>query len=233
MVGLTSPGNVAFVEGLGCYDHVLTYDDIALLPDGPAALVDMSGNAAVVRAVHERYGDDLTHSMVVGLTHWEDRVGSTDALPGPEQTFFFAPSQIEKRRGDWGSGVVESKLAEAWGPFIHKAADWVSVEHSSGPDAVADVYVETLEGNTQPRRRQSPPPLIGRTRMAGTSSRPFSCVIRPLSADRCPDRQNGPPGGSSPGNSWPGRLAHRAMTPRLYEPVVEFATTCHVSASSG
>ncbi len=150
VVGLTSPGNVGFVDGLGCYDQVLTYDDIALLPEGPAALVDMSGNASVVRAVHERYGSDLTHSNVVGLTHWEDRVGSADALPGPEQTFFFAPTQIEKRHRDWGSGVVESKLAEAWGPFIDKVSDWVSVEHSSGPEAVTDVYVETLEGHTNP-----------------------------------------------------------------------------------
>jgi NADPH:quinone reductase-like Zn-dependent oxidoreductase len=150
VVGLTSPGNVAFVEGLGCYDHVLAYDDAALLPDGPAALVDMSGNPAVVRSVHERYGDDLRHSMIVGLTHWEDRVGSTEPMPGPPQSMFFAPTRIEKRHADWGAGVVEAKLAEQWGPFIRKVSDWVSIEHASGPDGVADVYVETLEGNTSP-----------------------------------------------------------------------------------
>ncbi len=150
VVGLTSPGNVAFVEGLGCYDHVLSYGDIALLPDGPAALVDMSGNAAVVRAVHERYGDELVHSMIVGLTHWEDRVGSMEPLPGPQQSMFFAPSQIEKRHADWGAGVVESKLAEAWGPFIRKVSDWVEIEHASGPDAVSNVFAETLEGSTSP-----------------------------------------------------------------------------------
>lgn len=150
VVGLTSPGNVAFVEGLGCYDHVLTYDDAALLPDGPAALVDMSGNASVVRAVHERYGDQLTHSMIVGLTHWEDRVPSGDPLPGPEQTFFFAPTQIEKRHADWGAGVVESKLAEAWSPFIRNVSGWVEIEEGRGPDAVSDVYHETLEGQTRP-----------------------------------------------------------------------------------
>jgi hypothetical protein len=88
--------------------------------------------------------------MVVGLTHWEDRGGSADALPGPAQTFFFAPSQIEKRHADWGTGVVEAKLAEQWGPFIREVSDWVSIEHASGPDGVADVYVETLEGNTRP-----------------------------------------------------------------------------------
>ena len=150
VVGLTSPGNVAFVEGLGCYDHVLTYDDVALLPAGPAALVDMSGNAAVVRSVHERYGDELTHSMIVGLTHWEDRIPSGDPLPGPAQSMFFAPTQIEKRHADWGPGVVESKLAEAWSPFISNVSGWVEIEEANGPDAVRDVYHETLEGRTRP-----------------------------------------------------------------------------------
>ena len=150
VAGLTSPGNVAFVEGLGCYDQVLADDDAALRPDGPAALVDMSGNPTVVRSVHERYGDDLTHSMTVGVTHWEDRVGSADPLPGPPQSRFFAPTHIEKRHADWGGDVLEAKLAEHWGPFIRQVSDWVSIEHAFGPDGVADVYVETLEGNTSP-----------------------------------------------------------------------------------
>ncbi|MDJ0767878.1 MAG: DUF2855 family protein [Ilumatobacter sp.] len=150
VVGLTSAGNVGFVERLGCYDRVVTYDDVASLPDGPAALVDMSGNASVVRSVHERYGDDLKVSAVVGITHWEDRLGSAEPLPGPAQTMFFAPSQIEKRHQDWGPGVVEERLAEAWGPFIEKVSGWVTIEHGSGPDAVADVFAEMLEGETSP-----------------------------------------------------------------------------------
>ena len=150
VVGLTSAGNVEFVEGLGCYDQVLSYDQTADLPGGPTAFVDMSGNAAVVRSVHERYGDDLLHSMIVGMTHWEERVGEAAPLPGPPQTMFFAPSQIEKRHADWGAGVTEAKLGAAWGPFIEQVAGWVTIEHSEGPDAVAEVYAETLEGNTSP-----------------------------------------------------------------------------------
>ncbi|MEO6653235.1 MAG: DUF2855 family protein [Ilumatobacteraceae bacterium] len=150
VVGLTSPANVEFVEGLGCYDRVLTYDDTASLPDGRAVFVDMSGSAAVVRSVHERYGDGLVHSMIVGMTHWEERGGSTDPLPGPPQTMFFAPSQIEKRHRDWGPGVTEEKLATAWAPFIAKVTGWVTIEHGEGADAVAEVYAETLEGNAPP-----------------------------------------------------------------------------------
>ena len=150
VVGLTSPGNVGFVEGLGCYDQVVTYDEIASLPPGPAVFVDMSGNAAVVRAVHEHYGDDLRHSAIVGITQWEDRLGSVDPMPGPAQTMFFAPSQIEKRRDDWGPGVIEAKLGEAWGPFIEQVSGWIEIQHGTGADAVGDVYVELLENRTRP-----------------------------------------------------------------------------------
>jgi hypothetical protein len=150
VVGLTSPGNVDFVEGLGCYDQVVTYDEIASLPSGPAVFVDMSGNAAVVRAVHEHYGDELTHSAIVGITHWEDRLGSFDPMPGPAQAMFFAPSQIEKRRGEWGPGVIEARLGEAWGPFVEQVTGWIEIEHGTGVDAVGDVYVEMLENRTRP-----------------------------------------------------------------------------------
>src|SRR6201987_6071585 len=42
VVGLTSAGNTEFVRSLGCYDEVVTYDRIALLPPNlPVAFVDM------------------------------------------------------------------------------------------------------------------------------------------------------------------------------------------------
>ena len=150
VVGLTSPGNMTFVEGLGCYDVVAPYDDAASLPEGPAVLVDMSGNPSVVRSVHERYGDELAHSMIVGLTHWEDRTGQAEPMPGPARSMFFAPTQIEKRHADWGAGVVESKFAEAWNPFVRMVSDRVTIEHRSGADAVSEVFAETLEGRTPP-----------------------------------------------------------------------------------
>ncbi len=151
VVGLTSAGNRGFVEDLGCYDRVLTYDEAGELPDGPAVLVDMSGNAGVVRAVHERYGDDLMHSAIVGLTHWEDRMPTSgDPLPGPAQTFFFAPARIEQRRQDWGPGEVEKRLGAAWAPFVEWVSNKVRVEERSGPGAVAEVYADQVEGRTRP-----------------------------------------------------------------------------------
>ena len=41
--------NLAFVERLGCYDHVVTYDRIrSLSPDMPVAFVDMAGDGGIV-----------------------------------------------------------------------------------------------------------------------------------------------------------------------------------------
>ncbi|MGZ8691002.1 MAG: DUF2855 family protein, partial [Aeromicrobium sp.] len=45
VVGLTSPGNLAFTRSLGCYDEVLCYDDVpTALADEPAVYVDFNGS---------------------------------------------------------------------------------------------------------------------------------------------------------------------------------------------
>lgn len=150
VVGLTSAANAAFVRSLGCYDQVYTYDEIEDLPDGRVVFVDMSGAGDVVRRVHERYGDGLAHSMVVGITHWDDRGASTDPLPGPTPTMFFAPSQIEKRRADWGPGGVESRLAAVWSAFIAFVGEQVRVEHGEGADAVVAAFTDLVENRTAP-----------------------------------------------------------------------------------
>src|SRR5882762_8460430 len=46
VIGLTSAANTDFVQSLGCYDEVVTYDRITSLPsNSPVALVDMAGNS--------------------------------------------------------------------------------------------------------------------------------------------------------------------------------------------
>lgn len=155
VAGLTSAANVDFVSSLGCYDHVIAYEDSASLPDGSAVFVDMSGNPAVVRSVHERYGDELRASSAVGLTHWEG-FGSRSAgpMPGPSPEMFFAPSQVEKRRVEWGPGGLEAKLAEVWPGFVDAVSGWVTVEHHTGPDAVRSVWGDLVDGAASPDRAQ-------------------------------------------------------------------------------
>ncbi len=72
IIGVTSSRNHAFTHRLGCYDEVVTYDEITRLPAAtPLVSIDMAGNGAVLAAVHAHLGDQLKHSMAVGRSHHE------------------------------------------------------------------------------------------------------------------------------------------------------------------
>ena len=152
LIGLTSPGNREFVEGLGIYDGVAGYDEIADLPDGKAAYVDMSGDGEVRWDVHERYGDDLTHDMPVGMSHHEQlSAGRHGKLRGPTPEFFFAPTRAKKRISDWGGRELDDRMAAAWKPFVEFADGWLEVRTSSGPEGLAETYLEVLDGKVPPQ----------------------------------------------------------------------------------
>ncbi|HEU4393827.1 MAG TPA: DUF2855 family protein [Solirubrobacterales bacterium] len=150
LVGLTSPRSAEFVTGLGVYDRTVTYDEIESLEHGPAAFVDFAGDGAVRQAVHSHYGDELLHSMAVGITHWED-FGGGGELPGPEPTFFFAPTRVTKRAEDWGRAELERRVADAWHPFCEWTAGWLETVPGRGFDALQRAYLDVLEARVAPR----------------------------------------------------------------------------------
>lgn len=150
IIGLTSPGNIAFVEGLGCYDRVIAYDDVTSLPaDVPAMYVDMAGNGAVLEAMHHHYGDNLKYACLVGGTHWEKRAG-LEGLPGAKPEGFFAPDQIKKRVAEWGNDGLQARIAEAWRAFLEPVTGWITVKTVTGPAAAEQVYLDMLEGTAAP-----------------------------------------------------------------------------------
>jgi Protein of unknown function (DUF2855) len=152
LVGLTSARGLEFTRGLGIYDRVVAYEDIAKLPGDSAVYVDMAGNAQVRGAVHERYGARLRHSAVVGATH-HDRMGAVpDSLPGPRPAFFFAPDRVGKRTADWGREGLEGRLAEAWDPYVEWTAGWLHVSHGQGPQSLEQAYLDLLDGEIDPAR---------------------------------------------------------------------------------
>jgi hypothetical protein len=152
LIALTSPRSAEFVEGLDVYDRTVPYDAIDSLDPGPATYVDVSGDGEVRRAVHERYGEALAHSMAVGLTHWEELgAGGEGELPGPTPTLFFAPDRVVKRSADWGQAGLEERVAEAWHPFCEWIGGWLEVVHGRGFEAVQRAYLEVLEGKVEPK----------------------------------------------------------------------------------
>jgi hypothetical protein len=153
VVGVTSPRNAGFVEGLGLYDTVVTYDDLSSIDAMPTVVVDMSGDNAVVAGIHRHLGDAVMHSMAIGATHWEDLGGDHD-IPGPAPQFFFAPSQITKRTHEWGDVEFAQRSGAALDAFVADSHRWMVVDHASGAAGIAQVYNDTIEGRIAPNRGQ-------------------------------------------------------------------------------
>lgn len=151
LVGLTSATNVPFTESLGCYDEVVSYDDVGeAATDRPVAYIDISGSPKLRSTIHERFAG-LTHDAIVGMTHDDARLSGTDDLPGPRPAFFFAPDQIRKRSDDWKARGIERPYDHAWGEFVAAVRDWVDVRVGDGRDELLDAWVEVLSGRVDPR----------------------------------------------------------------------------------
>lgn len=150
IIGLTSERNRDFVQGLGACDQVLTYDEIAQLSLEASVYVDMSGNAKVKAQVHSTLGALLKHSSAVGISHW-DQFQPQAAVEGVKPQFFFAPAQIAKRRDEWGPGVMEKQITQAWKRLAKDASSWLDVQVHDGIGQAADVYGALASGSANPR----------------------------------------------------------------------------------
>ncbi len=152
VAGLTSAGNREFVEGLGLYDDVVSYDDVEQLDASKrAAYVDMSGNRPVLSRVHHHFKDNLVCSCGVGITHYDQRDGDApDSLPGATPSMFFAPSQIQKRNKEWGPAAWQEKLGTATAGFLASVDDWVTIEEH--PFSELPAVYETVLGGARPDR---------------------------------------------------------------------------------
>ena len=118
---------------------------------GAATFVDIAGDGNVRLAVHSHYGEELIHSMTVGITHWEELGAGEGELPGPSPTLFFAPDRAAKRSEDWGRAELQSRVADAWHPFCEWTGGWLEVVEDQGFEAVQRVYLDVLEGRVGPK----------------------------------------------------------------------------------
>jgi hypothetical protein len=153
IIGLTSPGNVAFSESLGCYDRVITYDAFESIESKmPSTYVDFAGNAALRLRIHSHF-TQLKYSCSVGGTHVQ-QLGGAKGLLGPKATLFFAPARIAKRRDDWSGAVLNQRLVQAWQAFAQRVsqtgATWIDVEaHTAATSGAA--YASLFKGMLSPR----------------------------------------------------------------------------------
>ena len=150
LVGLTSPGNVGFCEGLGVYDRVVAYADAETIDAAvPTVFIDMAGDGGLTTRLHRHFGENMKASIGVGLTHWQAG-RAPEGLPGAKPEFFFAPAQMAKRQAEWGPGVLEKRMLEANLAFLPVMAAHLRIEKGEGAEAVAAAYAAMVSGGTAP-----------------------------------------------------------------------------------
>jgi hypothetical protein len=155
VVGLTSPGNRAFVEGLGCYTETVTYDAVETMdPRVPTVYVDLSGDQRLRVRVHRHLGASLAYDCFAGSAQSHAFPVESD-VQGPAPKPYFAPIQIAKRNQDWGPSEVSRKLSAWERAFIERVrcADrpWMQVHEHVGFDAAQRVVEDLCIGRLHPR----------------------------------------------------------------------------------
>jgi hypothetical protein len=153
-VGLTSRGNVAFVEASGLYDEVVAYDDLDRLAVLRTVSVDFAGNADLLARIHRHFDAALAHSVLVGATHIEARsvFGKSEPLPGPKPQLFFAPDHAVaffKAHGPEEGGRL---VAVAWREFLKAAEGTIAIERHAGLEAARDVFTTMVSGQIDPAK---------------------------------------------------------------------------------
>jgi hypothetical protein len=151
MVGLTGKANVAVVTSLGLYDRVLPYDRVDVLEsDVPSIYVDMAGDAATTRNIHDRVAPSLKYSASVGFTRSaSENTGKRD-LPGPRPEFFFTATHIAALRQAWGAEKLHATLAAAWASLLAYLMPRLSIQASGGRETIERVYLDVLNGRVPP-----------------------------------------------------------------------------------
>jgi uncharacterized protein DUF2855 len=143
LMGLTSPGNAAFVRGLGCYAETALYADVETLDPGvPTLYVDFSGDTALRARIHRHFGSALVYDCYAGSAANTEFL-TDQSLPGPAPAFYFAPVQIKKRNADWGPAIVNQRFNEAQTTFIAHVSrpenPWIRIVEGAGFDAAQTV----------------------------------------------------------------------------------------------
>jgi len=155
VVGITSAANRDFVASLGLYDEVVTYDDLAAIDaDEPAVIVDMSGDRAVLGALHQRLGESMRWCHNVGLTHWEGGADGDPDLPPlirERSALFFAPAHMQARAAELGAAAWNRRLGDFVEGALVQASDWLEVREIAGLEAFLPVYDEVVAGRLEAR----------------------------------------------------------------------------------
>lgn len=150
VTGLTSAAHLAAAVSTGAYSHVHSYDEVAALPVQPTVLLDVAGNPAVARAVHDRLGGDLIRHVGMGGTHHEAAAAASGTpaplVPAPEMFNTGArESELAEERGEHEVLVLEDAARDA---LLLWAASWMQVRTVTGAHEVEHEWRRLATGTS-------------------------------------------------------------------------------------
>lgn len=149
-IGMTSAGNVNFVDRSGLYDDVLAYDAAdALAIDGMATVIDFAGSADILPDLYARLPGRIAHCLRVGATRHDARAGGAIALR-PRPIWFSAPDAASALIAETGQDGFNVAVATHWRGFVEGMADIVTVTHGAGAEALPAIWREQVAGRTRP-----------------------------------------------------------------------------------
>ena len=151
IVGLTSNGNINFVNNLQLCDQVISYDDIETLKQVSSVYIDMAGNSEVLARIHQHLQDNMKSSQIVGVTHWESR-GEQQQLPGCKPTFFFTPKHIKKRSDELGATTFMEKAIMSAAGLSQQLKSLINMEFHYGSDSVQQLWQDMLNNKVSGQR---------------------------------------------------------------------------------
>ena len=111
----------------------------------------MSGNHAVLGAVHGALGDNMHWCHNVGLTHWDDSETKKDPAAAQliveRSAMFFAPGHIARRAKEWGALDFNQKVAGFLADGMAHAGSWLDVHETQGLEAFGPIYDRVVIGD--------------------------------------------------------------------------------------
>ena len=155
IVGLTSASNAKFVKSLGCYNEVISYDELKHVDySRSSVMVDMAGNREILGTLHGELGDNMLKCLTVGMTHWDNETTAEDALGEAmlrdRTEFFFAPAHIQERIGDWGHDAYAKKTNSFMAARALQSKTWMQIKEIHGLENFTSTYEEMVDGKINP-----------------------------------------------------------------------------------
>jgi len=151
IIGLTSSRNADFVESLGCYQKVRTYEEVENLDNSKkSTIIDFAGDKELVAKVQSMLIPEVVSTLIVGASHW-DKVGTKGISFPAKAEVFFAPTHAQKRQEEWGNREYNQRLTSKMYPFLEWSMKWMEVKNVSGEEDVLRTYREVLDGKSNPK----------------------------------------------------------------------------------